>query len=241
MKRTVPSSRIHAIIPARGGSKRIPRKNIRPFCGVPLLARTIGLLERTGLFSRIIVSTDDAEIADVATTVGAEVPFFREAALADDHTSTPAVVRDTIQRLHANGDRISIACCVYPAAVLASAKVFVECGELAITGRYDYVLPVTPFRFPVQRGLRLTSETTCEMLWPENRGRRSQDLEPVYHDAGQFYFGKVDAWLEERPVFGPRSRVVVIPHQLVQDIDTLDDWERAEAIYSATTAPGYAS
>ena len=222
-----------AIIPARGGSKRIPRKNIKPFCGVPLLARTIGLLQSTDLFAQIIVSTDDREIADVALAAGAEVPFLREAGLADDHTGTTAVIRDTIQRIETTNRQCEIACCVYPAAVLASSETLAECSQLATTGDYDYVLPAAPFRYPVQRGLRLTADHTCEMLWPENFARRSQDLEPVYHDAGQFYFGIRSAWLHERPFFGAKSRVVVVPHTQVQDIDTLDDWDRAEAIFEA--------
>lgn len=225
-----------AIIPARGGSKRIPRKNIKPFCGVPLLARTIGLLQSTDLFARIIISTDDREIADVALAAGAEVPFMREAALADDHTGTTAVIRDTIQQIETAGGQCELVCCVYPAAVLASPETLAECSQLAATGAYDYVLPVAPFRYPVQRGLRLSEDHTCEMLWPENFTRRSQDLEPVYHDAGQFYFGRRDAWLAERPAFGPASRAVVVSHALVQDIDTLEDWARAEMIFQSQAA-----
>lgn len=223
-----------AIIPARGGSKRIPRKNIKPFCGVPLLARTIGLLQSTDLFARIIVSTDDREIADVAFAAGAEVPFMREAGLADDRTGTTAVIRDTIQRIETESRQCELVCCVYPAAVLASPETLAECRQLAATGAYDYVLPVAPFRYPVQRGLRLTEDNTCEMLWPENFTRRSQDLEPVYHDAGQFYFGIRAAWLNERPFFGAKSRGVVVLHTQVQDIDTLNDWDRAEAIFAAS-------
>ena len=223
-----------AIIPARGGSKRIPRKNIKPFCGVPLLARTVGLLQSTDLFARIIVSTDDREIAEIALAAGAEVPFMREAGLADDHTGTTAVIRDTIQRIEAVGWQCELVCCVYPAAVLASPETLAKCSRLAATGTYDYVLPVAPFRYPVQRGLRLSEDHTCEMLWPANFTRRSQDLEPVYHDAGQFYFGIRAAWLNERPFFGEKSRGVVVPHTQVQDIDTLDDWDRAEAIFATS-------
>jgi N-acylneuraminate cytidylyltransferase len=222
-----------AIIPARGGSKRIPRKNIKPFCGVPLLARTIGLLQSTYLFARIIVSTDDHEIADVALLAGAEVPFLRPAELADDHAGTTAVIRDTIQRIEEAGRPCETVCCVYPAAVLASSETLAECSQLAATGGYDYVLPVAPFRYPVQRGLRLTSDHTCEMLWPDNFARRSQDLEPVYHDAGQFYFGRRDSWLAELPIFGPNSRAVVVSHAIIQDIDTPEDWERAEMIFQS--------
>jgi pseudaminic acid cytidylyltransferase len=227
----IDTPRAIAIIPARGGSKRIPRKNIKLFCGEPLLARTIRLLQSTRLFDRIVVSTDDPEIKGIALQAGGEVPFMREAELADDHTGTTAVMSDTIRRLEAAGAQADVVCCVYPAAVLASPQTLAECSRLAAAARYDYVLPVTPYRYPVQRALRLSADCECRMLWPENFARRSQDLEPVYHDAGQFYFGLRDAWIDERPIFGPKSRAVVVPHTLVQDIDTNDDWERAEAIF----------
>jgi len=227
-----PSPRTIAIIPARGGSKRIPRKNIKPFCGIPLLARTIGLLESTGLFSRILVSTDDQEIADVARASGAEVPFMREPGLADDHTGTTAVICDAIVRLAEHGESAAVICCAYPAAVLASVSTLRDCAASAATGDFDYVFPVSPYRYPIQRALKLTADATCDMLWPENFARRSQDLEPVFHDAGQFYFGLRRAWLDQRPIFGPRSRVVVVPHTTVQDIDSPEDWERAEALFT---------
>ena len=230
-----PLPRTIAIIPARGGSKRIPRKNIKPFCGVPLLTRTIGLLQSTSLFARIIVSTDDAEVADVARAAGAEVPFMRDAGLADDYTGTTAVIRDAVFKLTGEGEAAALICCAYPAAVLATGVAFRDCAAWAATGDYDYVFPVAPYRYPIQRALRLGADESCEMLWPENFSRRSQDLEPVFHDAGQFYFGTRQAWLEERPIFGPRSRAYPVPHTTVQDIDTPEDWERAEAIFAANT------
>jgi pseudaminic acid cytidylyltransferase len=222
-----------AIIPARGGSKRLPRKNIKPFCGVPLLARAVQLLYRTNCFSRIVVSTDDDEIANVARSAGAEVPFMRRPDLADDHAGTMSVICDAIAILTKEGEAASLICCAYPAAVLATDAAFRDCAALAATGAYDYVFPVAPYRYPIQRALRLQANDTCEMLWPENFSRRSQDLEPVFHDAGQFYFGLRQAWLEERPIFGPRSRAFPVPHTSVQDIDTPEDWERAEAIFAA--------
>jgi N-acylneuraminate cytidylyltransferase len=222
-----------AIVPARGGSKRIPRKNIKPFCGVPLLARAVQLLHRTNLFSRIVVSTDDDEIANVARSAGGEVPFMRRPDLADDHAGTMPVIRDAIAILTKDGEAASLICCAYPAAVLATDAAFRDCAALAATGDYNYVFPVAPYRYPIQRALRLRVDDTCEMLWPENFSRRSQDLETVFHDAGQFYFGTRQAWLEERPIFGPRSRAFPVPHTSVQDIDTPEDWERAEAIFAA--------
>lgn len=230
-----PLPRTIAIIPARGGSKRIPRKNIKRFCGVPLLTRTVELLQRTNLFARIVVSTDDDPIADVARGAGAEVPFMRRPDLADDYAGTIPVIRDAIATLAERGEMAAVICCAYPAAVLASKPALRGCAALAATGDYDYVFPVAPFRYPIQRALRLGADESCEMLWPENFARRSQDLEPVFHDAGQFYFGMRQAWLEERPIFGPRSRAYPVPHATVQDIDTPEDWERAETIFAART------
>ena len=229
-----PLPRTIAIIPARGGSKRIPRKNIRPFCGVPLLTRTVQMLRNTSLFARIIVSTDDDEIADVAAAAGAEVPFKRRPALADDYAGTTPVIRDAIVSLTKEGEAATVICCAYPAAVLATDAAFRDCAALAATGDYDYVFPVAPFRYPIQRALRLRADDTCELLWPENFSSRSQDLEPAFHDAGQFYFGTRQAWLEERPIFGPRSRAYPVSHTAVQDIDTPEDWERAEAIFCSS-------
>ena len=191
------------------------------------------MLQSTSLFARIIVSTDDDEIADVARSAGAEVPFMRRPDLADDHTGTTAVIRDAITIMTDEGTAATVICCAYPAAVLATDAAFRECAALAATGDYDYVFPVAPYRYPIQRALRLRADDTCEMLWPENFSRRSQDLEPVFHDAGQFYFGTRQAWLEERPIFGPRSRAFPVPHTIVQDIDTPEDWDRAEAIFTA--------
>jgi N-acylneuraminate cytidylyltransferase len=145
------------------------------------------------------------------------------------------VIRDAIVSLTKEGEAATVICCAYPAVVLATAATFRDCAALAATGDYDYVFPVSPYRYPIQRALRLRADDTCEMLWPENFSRRSQDLEPVYHDAGQFYFGIRQAWLEERPIFGPRSRAYPVPHTAVQDIDTPEDWERAEAIFAAYT------
>jgi pseudaminic acid cytidylyltransferase len=222
-----------AVIPARGGSKRIPRKNIRPFLGVPLLARTVELLQRSGLFDRIVVSTDDDEIAAVATSAGAEVPFRRPADLANDTAATLPVIAHAIGALDASGPRADLICAVYPAAVLSQASDFRDCLALLQESPGDYSFPATTFRFPIQRALRLHPDRSCSLFWPEQGSARSQDLEPAYHDAGQFYWGRRDAWLAQRPIFSNRSRMLVIPHHRVQDIDTIDDWQRAEAIYKA--------
>lgn len=224
-------TRAVAIIPARGGSKRVPRKNIRPFLGVPLLVRTVQRLQRISVISRVVISTDDEEIADIARAAGAEVPFMRSAALADDHASTVPVVRDAVERLMAAGETAHVMCAVYPAAVLLDPDVLAEAiGIVAHHDDVDYAVPVASFPAPIQRAVRRSSDGRVEMFQPEHYESRSQDLEPAFHDAGQFYVGSVNAWCEERPLFSPRTRALVVPRWRVQDIDTLEDWTRAEQI-----------
>lgn len=219
------------VIPARGGSKRIPRKNIKPFLGVPLLARTIALLREIPLPTRILVSTDDDEIADIARTAGADVPFRRPAHLASDEASTVPVIRHAIEYLQRDGQTVAVVCAVYPAAVLLDPLLLVEAiTMLERTPDLDYVLPVTTFGSPIQRALRRTPEQRVVMFQPEHYESRSQELEPAYHDAGQFYVGRAASWLSERPLFGPRSASVQVPRWRVQDIDTPEDWVRAEHI-----------
>jgi pseudaminic acid cytidylyltransferase len=220
-----------AVIPARGGSKRVPRKNIRPFLGVPLLARTIALLAQGRLFDRVIVSTDDEEIAAVARAAGAEVPFRRPAELSTDFAETLPVIAHAIRELEARGRQLSYVACVYPAAVLLRPGDLHAAWELLRDSDADYVFTVSSFPYPIQRALRRTADGGCEMIWPEQRETRSQDLEPAFHDAGQFYLGRRAAWLQARPLFSRRSRVLELPRYRVQDIDTPEDWERAETIF----------
>lgn len=220
-----------AIIPARGGSKRIPRKNIRPFHGVPMIVRTIEMLRSAATFDRVVVSTDDDEIARLSQDAGAEVPFRRPVELADDHTPTIPVIRHALQEMELQLGRIDQVCCVYPAAVLTEPDDLRAASRIVEAVRPDYVFTATSFPFPIQRALRRADDGSCSMFWPEHRSTRSQDLEPAFHDAGQFYWGLRDAWLEQRPIFSERSRMLVIPRQRVQDIDTLEDWERAELIF----------
>jgi N-acylneuraminate cytidylyltransferase len=225
------SGSVVAVIPARGGSKRIPRKNIRLFLGEPLLARTIALLKQAAIFERIAVSTDDEEIAAVAVAAGAEAPFRRPARLADDLTGTQPVIAHAIAELEALGARPEYVCCVYPAAVLALPGDLQAGSQLVRDQDLDYVFTAASFPHPIQRALRKTALGRCEMFWPEQRTARSQDLEPAFHDAGQFYFGRREAWLEGRPLFGERSAMLELPRYRVQDIDTIEDWERAELIF----------
>lgn len=219
-----------AIVPARGGSKRIPRKNIRPFLGEPLLARTIRLLHSSGVFSAIVVSTDDEDVAAVARDAGAEVPFRRSAELANDFATTPAVVRDAIRRLEECGRYPTQVGVVYPTAILARVD-DLQTGIAMLTDGVDFVVPVTSFPYPIQRALRRLPNDGVELMQPEHYESRSQDLEPAFHDAGQFYFGTRDAWMSGRSVFTAASRALVLPRWRVQDIDTPEDWERAEQLF----------
>lgn len=220
-----------AVIPARGGSKRIPQKNIRQFLGVPLLARTVALLQHSGVFDRIVVSTDDDEIADVAIRAGAEVPFRRPEELSSDTAATIPVIAHAILTLETSGWRGTHVCCVYPAAVFSRSSDYRQAREMLIGSPAPaYVFTAASFSHPIQRALRATDAGGCEMFWPEHRQTRSQDLEPAFHDAGQFYFGRRDAWVEARPLFSPASRMLILPRYRVQDIDTVEDWERAELL-----------
>ena len=221
------------IIPARGGSKRIPGKNIKPFCGRPMLAYSVQAAQQSGCFERIVVSTDNDEIAAVARQCGAEVPFVRPAALADDHTGTTAVVKHALQWLAERGHRAEAACCLYATAPFAQATDLKRGRDLLYSGTYDYAFSVTTFAFPIQRALRQQADGTVSMFEPHNFAVRSQDLEEAWHDAGQFYWGTAAAWLAEKPVFNSRARGVVLPRHRVQDIDTLEDWERAEWLFKA--------
>ncbi len=225
-----------AVIPARGGSKRIPRKNIRDFCGKPIISYTIATAKECGLFDHVIVSTDDAEIAKVASYFGAEAPFVRPRELSDDFTGTNAVVKHAVLWFRDRCATVTEACCMYATAPLLDAR-FVRWGhELLVKSGKAYAFSVTSFPSPIQRALRLLPDGSVEALHPEQAMTRSQDLEPAYHDAGQFYWGVAAAFIEDRPLFASHSVGVALPRHLVQDIDTLEDWERAELMYQAHQA-----
>ncbi|UZE13597.1 pseudaminic acid cytidylyltransferase [Pseudomonas sp. B21-053] len=226
-----------AIIPARGGSKRIPRKNLKPFDGVPMIARSIKTALDSGLFAQVVVSTDDEEIADLARACGAQVPFMRPAALADDFTGTAAVIVHAMQTLQ--GQEFDFACCVYATAPLLQTR-FLQQGMQLLEQHPDkaFAFSVCDFGFPVQRALTLDDQGALTALYPEFRETRSQDLPPAYQDAGQFYWGRTDAWLRGDVLYSPRSLPVILPRYLVQDIDTPEDWKRAEYLYAALKAGG---
>lgn len=228
-----------AIIPARGDSKRIARKNIRPFHGLPIIAYSIGAARECGLFERVIVTTDDYEIAEIARQHGAETPFMRPRALADDHTGTMEVVQHALAALVELGEEPTLACCVYATAPFLQPRYLCE-GLSLLESHPDksYAFSVTTFGFPIQRALRVTADGALDALYPDYRLVRSQDLEQTWHDAGQFYWGRAAAWERGDTLFSALSLPVALPRHLVQDIDTIEDWQRAELMYAALISGG---
>lgn len=220
-----------AIIPARGGSKRILRKNIKPFAGLPIIAYSIKAAQESGLFDRIIVTTDDEEIANVARDYGAEIPFIRPKELSDDHTATIPVIAHAIKTLQNEGYDIEAVCCIYATAPFVRVEDIQNAYSALMEHNKFYAFPVTTFPFPIFRGVSRDEAGNIEMFWPEHFATRSQDLPEAYHDVGQFYWGKPDAWLSGKPIFSKAATTIVLPRHLVQDIDTLEDWHRAEIMY----------
>ena len=227
-----------AIIPARGGSKRIPRKNVKEFGGKPMIAWSIEAAKASGCFDQIIVSTDDEDIARVAGEWGAEVPFMRPAKLSDDFTGTLPVIRHAVEWLTQNGTPVEYACCLYATAPFVSAKDLQEGLQLIKSTDSSYAFSVTSYAFPIQRAIRITENGRVAMFNPGHFQTRSQDLEEAWHDAGQFYWGTAEAWREERPIFSEDSVPVTLPRYRVQDIDTPEDWARAEWLFRAMQAEG---
>jgi len=222
-----------AIIPARGGSKRIPRKNVLPFCGRPMIAWPVQTALASGLFDHVIVSTDDEEIAGIASGLGAEVPFLRPAELADDHAATIPVIAHATAWAQARGWGVDAVCCIYPTAPMVSADDLASGLRQLDEARCDFVFTATDYASPIFRAFRLLEDGSVEMFFPERFAARSQDLPRALHDAGQFYWGRPQAWLSADAIFGPRSKALVIPRWRVQDIDTPEDWHRAEALFEA--------
>jgi pseudaminic acid cytidylyltransferase len=222
-----------AIIPARGGSKRIPRKNIRLFGGKPMIGWSIDAALRSGCFDRVIVSTDDAEIADLGKQYGAEVPFIRPAELSDDHATTTDVLCHAIEWITKNDFAPSTVCCVYATAPFLEPGSIRAGLDLLESSGADFAFSATSYPFPVQRAIRLRPDARVEMLTPEHFSSRSQDLEEYFHDAGQFYWGLTSAWMSRIPIFSSSATAVVLPRYRVQDIDTIEDWIRAELMFKA--------
>lgn len=230
-----------AIIPARGGSKRIPGKNIKEFAGLPIIAYSIRASQQAGVFDRIIVSTDSDDIARVATQHGAEAPFRRPAELADDHTGTDAVILHTLGWLAEHGSPARYACCIYATAPFVRHADIRRGLELLREKQATSTLSVATYPYPILRSLKLNDRGRIEMVWPENFAARSQDLPEVFHDAAQFYWCDVAKYTRERCMYSEDALPVFVPRHLVQDIDTPEDWETAERMFVAGSTPSRSS
>ncbi len=219
-----------AIIPARGGSKRITRKNIRLLAGKPAIAYPINLALSAGIFERVIVSTDDAEIAGISRDLGAEVPFMRSAKLSDDFTVTVDVIAAVAAQLRDQGDVFDQICCLYPVTPLLKESRLTEALAVLKEGNWDYVFPAIEFPSPIERGFKKSISGGIEFCYPEFANSRTQDIKKTFHDAGQFYFGKASAWLEKKPILNGNSTFIEFDKNETLDIDDLEDWMLVEKL-----------
>jgi pseudaminic acid cytidylyltransferase len=222
-----------AIIPARGGSKRIPNKNIKLFAGQPIISYSIKAAQKSGLFDRIIVSTDSERIAKVAEKCGAEVPFVRPPELSDDFTGTVPVLLHALNWLKEHKSPADYFCCIYATAPFVQPEYIVKGFTCLKRKNISVAFSVTTFPYPIFRALKIARNGGVEMFWPEHENTRSNDLPEAYHDAGQFYWGKTEKFLKKKKLFSSNAAPVVIPRYLVQDIDTPEDWKTAEKMYAA--------
>lgn len=220
-----------AIITARGGSKRIPRKNIKLFRGKPMIAYSIETAIKSGLFDLVMVSTDDEEIAEISKQYGAQIPFIRSKQTSDDFTGTADVMIEVLNDLQKTGKQFDNACCIYPTAPFVTKESLEESYQLLIDKHFDSVFPVCPFSYPIQRALEINNSKTT-LVWEENLNKRSQDLPARYHDAGQFYWMNVETFLKEKKVFTQNSGSIILDELQVQDIDNETDWKLAELKHS---------
>jgi N-acylneuraminate cytidylyltransferase len=221
-----------AIIPARGGSKRIPKKNIKDFFGKPLIAYSIQAAIDSKLFDRIIVSTDDEKIANIAKEYGAEIPFLRPKELSDDFSGTDVVIKHTLDFFKKEGEEFDFCCTIYATAPLLEKEFLIEGFEKLKNSKAKNAFSSTSMPFPIQRTFKLNKKGRCQMFHPEHYLTRSQDLEESYQDAGQFYWSNLKV-KSDKNMFGEDSIPIILPRHLVQDIDTLEDWKRAEFMYKA--------
>tara|TARA_B100001057_G_scaffold500351_1_gene614927 strand:- start:1716 stop:2402 length:687 start_codon:yes stop_codon:yes gene_type:complete len=220
-----------AIIPARGGSRRIPKKNVKNFLGKPIIAYSIELAINCGLFDKVIVSTDSKEISKIAIKYGAQIPFLRPKELADDFTGTHEVIGHAIKSLEKNNYKIDYACCIYPTAPLIKKNDIIKGFKLLKKEKWDTVIAATSYSYPVHRSFTKSKSGGLKMIFPKHFKSRSQDLPIVYHDAGMFYWGKSNFWKKPNDGFNTKNSIIDIPNYRVQDIDTIDDWKKAEFIY----------
>ncbi|MGZ5243961.1 MAG: pseudaminic acid cytidylyltransferase [Bacteroidia bacterium] len=220
-----------AIIPARGGSKRIPRKNIRPFLGKPIIAYSLEAAINSNLFEEIMVSTDDEEIAEIATKYGAKVPFLRSSDNANDFATTYSVIAEVLSEYRKLNREFEYGCCIYPTAPLIQQTQLKEGFKILTINNFTTLLPVVQFGYPVWRGFEIADNARVKMLWPEYQDSRSQDLKKVYHDAGQWYWFHTEKLLTEGKLFTENSGALTMNETEVQDIDNETDWKLAELKY----------
>ncbi|MBS1620039.1 MAG: pseudaminic acid cytidylyltransferase [Bacteroidetes bacterium] len=220
-----------AIITARGGSKRIPRKNIKSFSGKPIICYSIEAAKASGIFDTIMVSTDDNEIAEVARQAGAEIPFLRSAATSNDFATTAEVLIEVLNQFKEAGEEFQYGCCIYPTAPFVTSEKLIRAFDLLLKNKADSVIPVTRFSFPIWRSFKM-DEGKLAYNWPENALRRSQDLPASFHDCGQFYFFDTEKFLASKSLVTTATYAIEVPESEVQDIDNEDDWKIAEIKYS---------
>ncbi len=216
-----------AIITARGGSKRIPRKNIRDFCGRPIISYAIDAAIKSGCFDEVMISTDDKEIAEVAKKFGATVPFLRSQKTSDDFATTADVISEVISSYQEIGENFDYFCCIYPTAAFITADHLKKAQKLLISSNADSLVPIVRFSFPIQRALKVTNDK-IEYFWASEVDKRSQDLEAAFHDCGQFYFAKTDRFLETKRLFTENTIGIEMKESEVHDIDNEEDWKIAE-------------
>ncbi len=223
-------SKIIAIIPARGGSKRIPRKNIKEFCGKPIIAYSIEAAKKAGCFDEIMVSTDDTEIAEISKKYGAAVPFFRSEENSNDHAGLSEVVVEVLNEYKGRNISFEYFCLILPTAPFLEGEILLKGFKDLKEKKYSSIFPVVRFSFPIQRALKIKKNRVL-MFWPDQYNKRSQDLEPAYHDAGQFYFARTDSFLNYKKLYTDNSGYIVLSETGAQDIDSMEDWILAEAKY----------
>lgn len=226
-----------AVIPARGGSKRIPRKNLKLFHGAPIITYAIKVALESNIFDEVIVSTDDEEIAELSLSFGAKIPWMRPKVLANDYTTTLEVIQDAAKKIKTSHSDLRSICCLYPTTPLLKTQFLVKAQEILLKNDWNYVFSglkvnTSPYRF-----FSLEENEEVKMLFPQNEMSRTQDLPPVYHDAGQFYWGTARAWEKCLPIFSSKSTIVELPAESVIDIDTEDDWVKAEYMYKLQKGP----
>ena len=226
-----------ALIPARGGSQRIPRKNIRLFCGRPIIQYSIETALKSGLFDQVMVSTDDQEIAEIARSLGADVPFIRSAKNSDHQATTVDVLKEVLHSYASHNVHFDSCCCIYPTAPLLSAETLQESFALLENNHLDSVFPVVAFDYPIQRATQITDKGYLRLIQPEHRTTRSQDLTPAYHDAGQFYTYVTETLLKTGDIWTDKTGTMILNAMQVQDIDTEDDWAMAELKYEMINGP----